>query len=75
MTKAITLSQATENATKIAQFIQPQSAPIQIIKGEPLRRGYSEQKKPCYCCAAPGHSPPDCHFRTAKCHNCHKVGH
>ena len=75
LTKAMTLAQAIETATKDTQLMQPQSAPIQTIKGDPLQRGYSGQKKPCYHCATPGHSPADCRFRTAKCHNCNKVGH
>ena len=74
LTKAMTLAQAIETTTKDAQLMQPQSAPIQVLKGDPLQRGYIEQKKPCYHCATPGHSPADCHFRMAKCHNCHKVG-
>ena len=75
LTKAMTLAQAIETATKDTQLMQPQSAPVQIIKGDLPQRGYSEQKKLCYHCATPGHSLAVCHFKTAKCHNCHKVGH
>ena len=46
-------------------------APIQIIKGDLLQRGYGEQKKACYHRSLTSRLS----FQTAKCHNCHKVGH
>ena len=73
LTKAMTHAQAIETATKDAQLMQPQSAPIQIIKGDLPQRSYSEQKTLLSLCIT--RSPADCRFTTAKCHNCHKVGH
>ena len=33
------------------------------------------ERRKCYHCAVPGHSPDDCRYKTAKCYNCGKVGH
>ena len=74
LAKAMTFAQAIETATKDAQLMQPQSAPIQTVQDNPLQQG-DPQKKSCYCCGRLGHSLANCHFKTAKCHNCHKVGH
>ena len=74
LAKAMTLAQANETATKDAQLMQPQSAPIQTVQDNPPQQG-DPWKKPCYRCANLGHSPANCGFKTAKCHNCYKVGH
>ena len=74
LAKAVTLAQAIGTATKDAQLMQPQSTPIQIVQGNPPQQG-NPQKKPCYRCAKLGHLPASCHFKTAKCHNRHKIGH
>ena len=68
LAKALTLSQAIETANKDVQLLLPQSVSIQSVQAKP-------QKKPCYHCLIPGHSPADRRFKSAKCHNCHKIGH
>ena len=46
----MTLAQAIETATKDAQLMQPQSAPIQTVQDNMPQQG-DPRKKPCYRCA------------------------
>ena len=71
----MTLAQAVEIATKNPQLMQPQSAITQTVQGNLPQKG-DLQKKPCYIIVRNyvGHLPTDCHFKTPKCYNCHKVG-
>ena len=70
LTKAVTLAQAMETATKDSQLLQPQGVSVQMVKDKRETRNIL-----CYRCARPGHSPANCRFQSAKCHKCQKIGH
>ena len=73
--KALELTQGMEAAAKDVQEMQ--EIPQQSV-GRSSEDVHAVSKKTefvCYRCGQSGHSPADCIFQTAQCHNCGKYGH
>ena len=77
----MSLAQGMEAASLNAQSLKGQDNPIHRTsmhgrqsygKGPPSG---GDGNKLCYCCGRSNHTPADCRFRDAECHNCGKKGH
>lgn len=75
--KTLKLALSLEEAAKHAQELyapRPAEAVIRMTSGPSNGRG-STSRNCCFRCRKEDHTPAQCPFKAARCHNCGKVGH
>ena len=68
--KAVEIAQGMETAERNTKSLKPRLPVVQTVTASG-----GDSKVPCFRCGRPYHSPSNCRFVQATCHNCGKKGH